>query len=206
MMDMSIALALPAQQPAIRVVRFYKMDHLSDPVLLPDGRIRLGVEDCKAMLRSGIKAPDLARRDNLIIAIGGITARDGLRDRLAWGGIPVKRQHDGSIDCENGFLLLAEGPLEWRTEFPRIAMFIDPVNQGHRVGRIEVLRGEPVQSISPALCREFIRMFDWGKRVAAAHPGPRPTGRRPGPCPPRGGCPPAPRHLGICPPPKKRGC
>ncbi len=205
---MPSAVAMPVPQPSIRVVRFYKMDHLGDPVLLPDGRIRLGVEGCKPMLRSGIKDADLVRRDNLIIAIGGRTARDGLRDRLAWGGIAADRVADryGSIDCEDGFLLLADGPLEWRTEFPLIAKFIEAVNEGHRVGRIEVFRGEPVQSILPGLCREFIRLFEWGKRVAAAHRVPSPTGRRPGPCPPRGRCPSPPRHLGICPPKKKGGC
>lgn len=202
---MSTAAALSAPAPATRVVRFYKMDHLGDPVLLPNGRIRLGEEDCKRMLRSGIKQSDLDRRDNLIIAIGGRTARDGLRDRLAWGGIPVERQEDGAIDCDDGFLLAADGPLEWRTEFPLIAKFIDPVGQGHRVGRTEVFRSERVQSISPTLCREFIRMFEWGKQVAAGHRGPRPTGHRTGPCPPRGPCPPAPGRLGIC-RPTKRGC
>ncbi|GAO01224.1 hypothetical protein [Anaeromyxobacter sp. PSR-1] len=202
---MATARALATEQPIIRVVRFYKMDHLGDPLLQRNGRIRLGVEDCKAMLRSGIKPPDFARNDNLIIAIGGVTAKDGLRDRLAWGGIAVERQHDGSIDCEDGFLLVNEGPLEWRAEFPLIAKFIDPVQQGHRVGRIEVYRGDPVQSITPALCREFIRMFEWGMQVAAAHRGPRPTGARSGLCAPRGGRPPAPRPLGICPPPRKKG-
>lgn len=48
---MPVALAKPLSQPAIRVVRFYKMDHLGDPMLQPNGRIRLGVEDCKAIGR-----------------------------------------------------------------------------------------------------------------------------------------------------------
>ncbi len=184
----------PRPQPAIRVVRFYKMDHLGDPVLLTNGRIRLGVENCKAQLRAGIKQLDLDRRDNLIISIGGITAKDGLWDRLVWAGIPAARQPDGCIDSEDGFYLMQDGPLEWRNEFPDIADFVDGVSEGHRVGRISRLKGEPERSITPQLCYEFIRLFEWGKQRQRAVGQPAPPKKQ------TGGCPPPP-----CPPPSPRG-
>lgn len=155
-----------SKRSSIRVVRFYKIDHLGDPVMLKGGCIRLGVQDCKRYLRAGIREPDLVRRDNLIISIGGLTARDGLRDRLAWAGIPVKKNDDGSVDCADGFLLLDAGPTFWRRTFPRIAAYVDTVNQWHRVGRTHLLKGERPSKVSTALCRDFVRLFQWGKVVA----------------------------------------
>src|SRR6266508_855614 len=94
-----------AQQPAIAIVRFYKMHHLGDPEPLRNGRIRLGGNECKGKLRAGIKQPDLDRRDNLVIAIGGITAKQGLAGRLCWGGIAVEKQDEGTAEFEDGFYL-----------------------------------------------------------------------------------------------------
>jgi hypothetical protein len=134
------------------------MDHLGDPILMADGRVRLGVEGCKRMLRAGIKRKHIEGRDNLVLAIGGKTARDGLRDRLSWAGIAVQRHPDASIDFE-GFYLGEAGPLAWRQKFPLAAKYVDTVSQGHRNKDI------------PADVRdEFIRMFEWGKRIAAKMP------------------------------------
>ncbi len=184
--------------PDIRVARFYKQDHGGDPVLLPDGRIRLGGQECKYYLRSGIKQADLDRRDNVIVAIGGITAEDGLRDRLTWGGIPIERQDDGSIVCEEGFILLQNGPLHWREKFPTLAEYVNTVTQGHRVGRLQRLKGERPTKTPLAVCQDLIRLFHWGKVLAPTTRSP--AGWRRGACPPPI-CPPRP----ICPTPKKPG-
>lgn len=179
-------MAIPrvAQQPAI-TVRFYKQDHLGDPVPLPNGRIRLGDNECKGKLRAGIKRPDLDGRDNLVLAIGGSTAKDGLADRLAWGGIPVEKQDEGTVEFEDGFYLAERGPLDWRERFPLAAEYVDTVGRGHRV-----------QSIPVAVRDEFMRMFEWGRSVEAR------IGRTPSPWPPAGRDPcPAPR----CPPRTRNG-
>jgi hypothetical protein len=143
-----------AQQPSI--VRFYKMDHLGDPVPLRDGRIHLGVQNCKGKLRAGIKPADLDRRDNLVIAIGGRVAKDGLRDRLCWGGIALRKLSDGVVEFDDGFYLAQRGPVDWRERFPLIAKYVDRVYQGHRV-----------RNIPPRVREEFTRLYEWGKQVEA---------------------------------------
>jgi hypothetical protein len=175
------------QQTAIAVVRFYKMDHLGDPDPLRTGRIRLGSHGCKGRLRAGIKQPDLQRRDNLVIAIGGITAKDGLVDRLCWGGIPVEKSPDGTVEFEDGFYLAQRGPVEWRERFPLASKYVDTVYEGHRVW-----------DIPPAVREEFVRMYRWGREIEARigrTPSPSiPAGRGPCPTPP---CPPRGRRGGC---------
>jgi len=172
------------QQPAVALVRFYKQHHLGDPVPLRNGRIRLGDNECKGKLRAGIKQPDLDRQDNLVIAIGGSTAKDGLANRLSWGGIPAERQDEGTVEFEDGFYLAQRGPLDWRERFPLAAEFVDTVGRGHRV-----------QSIPATVRDEFIRMYEWGREVErriGRTPSPSvPAGRGPCLAPP---CPPSPRR------------
>lgn len=151
-----------------RVARFYKIDHVGDPELLSDGRIRLGTWQCKARLRAGITAADITRDDNLIVAIGGSTARDGLCDRLAWAGIAVSKQEDGRVVCDRGFFLMSSGPLEWRTSFPALADWVDSVTQGHRVARVARLPGERRTGTSAAVAAELIRLYQWGLKLAVA--------------------------------------
>jgi hypothetical protein len=174
------------QQPAIAVVRFYKMDHLGDPEPLRNGRIRLGGHECKGKLRAGIKQPDLQRRDNLVIAIGGITAIDGLADRLCWGGIAVEKLPDGTVEFEDGFYLAQRGPLDWRERFSLAAKYVDTVYDGHRVW-----------NIPPAVREECVLMYQWGREVEAR------IGRSPSPSTPavRAPCPAPP-----CPPRRRRRC
>jgi len=182
---MSTATAgLLRQRASHSVVRFYKMDHLGDPVPLRNGRIRLGVQDCKRMLRAGIKQPELDGRDTLVIAIGGVRARDGLADRLCWAGIPVERFPDGCIDLDDGFYLAERGPLEWRQRFPRAAAYVDTVKQGHRVWAIPL-----------DVRDEFIDMLQWGRQVESR------MGRSPVAATATARCPPSP-----CPPRRRRGC
>src|SRR6266446_9142556 len=105
-------------------IHFYKQDHDHDPVRV--GRyVLFGVQDCMRLLRPVVKI------GNLIVAIGGRTAKDGLADRLTWAGIVIGRRPDGVVICL-GFLLGPYGPRTWRARFPLIAAFIDPVSQGHR--------------------------------------------------------------------------
>lgn len=167
---MSVTASRALHRAGALLVRFYKMDHLHDPVPLPNGRIRLGVEECKPMLRAGIMQADLDRRDNIILAVGGITAKDGLADRLCWGGIPVERLAEGLIDSDNGFYLAERGPLEWRQRFPRAARYVDRVNQGHHVWAIPLPARE-----------EFIGMFEWGKHIEAQIGRTRAPQKRPSP-------------------------
>jgi hypothetical protein len=148
---------------AIRVVRFYKMDHLNDPTWLPDSRIVLGVNQCKGPLRRGIREHDLVQGDNLVLAVGGVTAIQGLADRVCWGGIPVARQEDGAIELVEGFYLAERGPLDWRERFPLAGRYVNTVTQGHRV------------NIPEAVKREFIAMFQWAKELE------RKIGRTPAP-------------------------
>jgi hypothetical protein len=156
------------EQRTITVVRFYKQDHLGDPVPLRNGRIWLGGNDCKDKLRAGIKQPDLDRRDNVVIAIGGSTAKDGLAGRLTWGGVAVEKRGDGTVEFEGGFYLAQRGPLDWRERFPLAARFVDTVGRGHRV-----------HSIPVGVRDEFIQMYEWGRSVEAR------IGRTPPPSNPR---------------------
>lgn len=185
----------------LRVARFYKIDHGGDPVLLPNGHIRLGVQKCKAQLRAGIRDADFERGDNVIVAIGGITAKDGLRDRLAWVGVPIEKRSNGCVDCDRGFFLMGDGPLEWRDAFPVLAEWVDTVTEGHRVGRLERLPGERKTKTSAAIAAELVRLYHWGMKRAHGAATPK-EGRTGPPCPPStGSCPTASKG-----PSKRRWC
>jgi hypothetical protein len=172
--QMTSRTARSLRHATFEVVRFYKMHHLGDPDPLRDGRVLLGGRECKSKLRAGIRQPDLDRRDNLVIAIGGSTAKDDLADRLSWGGIPVQKRPNGTVEFEDAFYLAQRSPHDWRERFPLAAKYVDTVGRGHRVHNI------------PAAVRdEFIEMFEWGREVEAS------IGRTPSPSTPdgRGPCP-----------------
>lgn len=173
-------------------------------MLLKNGRVRLGVQNCKAQLRAGITKADTDRGDNLVIAIGGMTAKDGLRDRLAWAGVPVEKLPNGRVDCDRGFFLMAAGPLEWRTAFPELAAWVDTVTQGHRVGRLVRLPGERQTKTNVKIAAELIRLYHWGLNRAGDAPEQAEGEIGPG-CPPHRSVLVSP----VCPtdcPPKKRVC
>ena len=172
-MNARTARSLP--QTSFKVVRFYKMDHLGDPDPLRGGRVLLGGHECKRKLRAGIGQQDLDRRDNLVIAIGGTTAKDGLADRLCWAGVPAVKRPDGTVEFEDAFYLAQRGPLDWRERFPAAAEFVDTVGRHHRV-----------QSITAAVRAEFIEMYEWGRSIEARN------GRTPSPRAARDPCPAAP--------------
>lgn len=133
----------------IKRVSFYKQDHVGDPRNLGGGRILLGVNGCKPMLRAGLKAEDIARGDNLVVAIGGRTAEDRLRDRLTWGGIPVAKRPDGKVVFQ-GFFFGEQGSVDWRERFPSVASFVDGVGRGHRS-----------RSIPDDVRAQFVELFRW---------------------------------------------
>jgi hypothetical protein len=150
---------------SIRVVHFYKMVHVQrqngppDPRPVSNGRIWFGV--CMPKLRACIERVDTERRDNLVIAIGGKTAKDGLRDRLAWGGVPVEKQPGDVLELEGFYLahLGERAPRDWRQKFPLVAKYVDTVEKGHRN-----------KNIPEDVREEFIRLFKWGRQIAPRMP------------------------------------
>jgi len=102
---------------------------LHDPLPLRTGSGSVSKLQADAQVRPQAGRP--GRRTTSSLAIGGITARDGLADRLCWGAVPVERLPNGPRRLRRRLLLGRAGPADWRSGSQR-AGYVDTVNQAHR--------------------------------------------------------------------------